>query len=64
MKQQRKGKMKVRRFAGGWGVYRDTNGWHLLDPSGYDRYVGETWLDSVATINLILENHGVDYRVS
>jgi len=56
--------MKIRRFAGGWGVYRDTNGWHLVDPSGYDRYVGETWLDSVATINLILENHGVDYRVS
>lgn len=56
--------MKTRRFANGWSVRRDDDGWRLIDPSGYDRYVGKTWVDSVGQINLILENHGVNYRVS
>lgn len=56
---------QTRNFAGGWSCYRDVKyGWFLVSPDHYERFVGMTWLDSVPQINLVLDNHGINYKVS
>jgi len=47
-----------------WKFYRDNYGWTLVDPNGYERFIGKTWLESVPVIQRVLSNHGMEAEIS
>lgn len=47
-----------------WSFWRDTRGWLLADPDGYERYLAQTWAEAVPRIRMIAENHACNVEVS
>ena len=47
-----------------WGFYKANGYWILQDPTGYERIMERNWIDSVPSIQLCLENHGLTANIN
>ena len=47
-----------------WAFRKEGNHWMLRDGEGYVRTMEKTWRGSLPRINLCLENHGMETRLS